>query len=115
MGYLCTVVTGLAFAVFGLPVPLYAIAAASFVVGLAISVFGLIWTNTLQELVPSEKLGRVSSIDALGSFALLPVGFAVAGWATDRVGAPMVFAFGGVVTALLALGGLLHPAIRRLD
>jgi len=76
---------------------------------------GLIWTNTLQELVPGEKLGRVSSIDALGSFVLLPVGYAVAGWATDRMGAAPVFTIGGIAVAVLGLAGLLHPAIRRLD
>ncbi|OGO16541.1 MAG: hypothetical protein A2Y93_15430 [Chloroflexi bacterium RBG_13_68_17] len=115
VGYLCTAVTGLSFFVFGLAVPLSVIIGAAFVGGLSISMFGLIWTNTLQELVPGEKLGRVSSIDALGSFVLLPVGYAVAGWATDLVGAPLVFAVGGAVTTLLALAGLLHPAIRHLD
>lgn len=115
VGYLCTAVTGLSFFVFGLAVPLSVIISAAFVGGLSISMFGLIWTNTLQELVPGEKLGRVSSIDALGSFVLLPVGYAVAGWATDLVGAPLVFAVGGAVTTLLALAGLLHPAIRHLD
>jgi MFS family permease len=115
VSYLCTAVTGLSFFVFGLAVPLSVIIGAAFVGGLSISMFGLIWTNTLQELVPGEKLGRVSSIDALGSFVLLPVGYAVAGWATDLVGAPLVFAVGGAVTTLLALAGLLHPAIRHLD
>jgi len=115
VGYLCTAVTGLSFFVFGLAVPLSVIIGAAFVGGFSISMFGLIWTNTLQELVPGEKLGRVSSIDALGSFVLLPVGYAVAGWATDLVGAPLVFAVGGAVTTLLALAGLLHPAIRHLD
>lgn len=115
VSYLCTAVTGLSFLVFGLAVPLSVIIGAAFVGGLSISMFGLIWTNTLQELVPGEKLGRVSSIDALGSFVLLPVGYAVAGWATDLAGAPVVFAVGGAVTTLLALAGLLHPAIRHLD
>jgi hypothetical protein len=46
---------------------------------------------------------------------LLPIGFAVAGWATDLAGAPLVFTIGGMLTILLALLGLLHPAIRGLD
>ncbi len=113
--YLSIVVTGLASFVFGVPTSLTIIMAASFVGGMAISMGGLIWTNTLQELVPGEKLGRVSSIDALGSFVLLPVGYAVAGWATDRMGAAPVFTIGGIAFAVLGLAGLLHPAIRRLD
>jgi len=79
------------------------------------SFFGLIWTNTLQELVPREVLGRVSSIDYLGSFVLLPVGYGVAGWATEQFGAPAMFVGGGALTAALAALGLAHPAIRHLD
>jgi DHA3 family tetracycline resistance protein-like MFS transporter len=82
---------------------------------MAISVFGLIWTNTVQELVPREMLGRVASIDALGSYVLLPVGYAIAGWGTNLLGAPPVFIIGGALTIVLALLGLSHPAIRNLD
>lgn len=86
-----------------------------FIYGFSFSVFGMIWNNTLQEMVPHEMLGRVYSIDALGSFVLMPIGFAIAGWATDLIGAPMVFLIGGSATILLALLGLSHPAIRNLD
>jgi hypothetical protein len=60
-------------------------------------------------------LGRVYSIDALGSFVFMPIGFALAGWATDLVGAPTVFLIGGTSTMVLALIGLSHPSIRNLD
>jgi DHA3 family tetracycline resistance protein-like MFS transporter len=89
--------------------------AGMFVYGLDFSVFGLIWNITLQEMVPHEMLGRVYSIDALGSWVLLPIGFAIAGWATDLVGAPTVFLVGGFGTIALTLIGLLQPAIRNLD
>jgi MFS family permease len=113
--YLATLMTGLAVAVFGLTTMIPVLVFAAFMGGLSISVFGLIWTNSLQELVPHEMLGRVSSIDALGSFVLLPVGFGITGWATDLIGAPLVFVIGGVLTIILALLGLSHPAIRNLD
>jgi len=45
----------------------------------------------------------------------LPVGFAIAGWATDLFGAPTVFLVGGLGTIALTLIGLSHPAIRNLD
>jgi hypothetical protein len=57
----------------------------------------------------------VTSIDQLGSLALLPIGFGIAGWATDLVGAPMVFIGGGIVTIALATIALTHPTIRHLD
>jgi hypothetical protein len=69
----------------------------------------------LQELVPNEKLGRVVSIDNMGSFALLPIGFALAGWATEQFGAPAVFLVGGSFAALISAAGLFVPAIRNLD
>ena len=115
VAYLSTVVWGAAVAIFGLTTSIPLLAAASLVSGLALSVFDLIWINSLQELVPRKMLGRVSSIDALGSFVLLPIGYGVAGWATDLIGAPQVFLIGGVATIILALLGLTQPAIRELD
>ncbi len=73
------------------------------------------WTNTLQEMVPQEQLGRVTSIDALGSFVLMPVGFALAGVLTDRFGPVLVFVFGGALTVLVTLLAYLHPGVRSLD
>lgn len=61
------------------------------------------------------KVRRVYSIDALGSFVLLPIGFSLSGWATDRFGAPNVFLIGGPGTITLAFAGLLRPAIHKLD
>ena len=98
---------------FELPVPV--LIAAMFISGMATSVFALIWTHTLQEMVPGNMLGRVYSIDALGSFVLLPIGFALAGWGTELLGAPRVFLIGATGTILLVLLGLIHPAIRNLD
>jgi DHA3 family tetracycline resistance protein-like MFS transporter len=66
-------------------------------------------------MVPGDMLGRVSSIDALGSFVLLPIGLALAGWGTDRLGAPTVFLIGGLGIILIVLLALSHPAIRDLD
>ncbi|HLF26011.1 MAG TPA: MFS transporter [Anaerolineae bacterium] len=99
----------------GLSVSIVEVGLAMLLLGAAYSVCGLIWTNTLQELVPRDMLGRVSSIDYLGSFVLLPVGFGLTGWATDQWGTPLVFIIGGLLTAGLAALGLLHPGVRRLD
>ncbi|HEY7976048.1 MAG TPA: MFS transporter, partial [Ktedonobacterales bacterium] len=47
------------------------------IVGFTLSSFNLIWLTTVQELVPGEMLGRVFSLDQLGSLALIPVGYAI--------------------------------------
>ena len=114
-GYIATMVNGVVLLLFGLKLPIPILIGGMFVYGVCMSIFGLIWTNTLQEMVPHELLGRVYSIDALGSWVLLPVGFAIAGWATDLIGAPTVFLVGGSCTIALTLIGLSHPAIRKLD
>jgi DHA3 family tetracycline resistance protein-like MFS transporter len=101
--------------VFGLLPPLWVLIVAALVNGAALEIGHLIWINTMQEMVPNEQLGRVASIDAVGSFGLLPIGLAAAGWATNRLGAPFVFILGGGFTALISLLALAHPAIRRLD
>lgn len=99
----------------GLPIPIPAILLASLVIGANNTILGLVWTNTLQEFVPRHLLGRVTSVDYLGSFILLPVGYGVGGWAAQLIGAPLVFVFGGLAQSLLIALGLLHPKIRSLD
>lgn len=106
---------GLMLLLFGLVPSLSTLMAAAFVYGLGISIGNLVWTNTLQEMVPQERLGRVSSIDALGSFVFLPLGFAFAGILSDRIGPANVFVIGGGGVLLLAGVMLLVPSIRRLD
>jgi hypothetical protein len=75
----------------------------------------LAWTSALQEYVPHSRLGRVASLDALGSYALMPIGFGLAGWASEALGAPLVFLVGGSITAAAAIFVMRHPAVRRLD
>jgi DHA3 family tetracycline resistance protein-like MFS transporter len=115
LGYLSVIVTGAALLPFAFKLPISILVVSMFISGLSTSVFALIWTHTLQEMVPGALLGRVYSIDALGSFVLLPIGFSLSGWATDLFGAPTVFLIGGLGTMALTALGLLHPAIRNLD
>ena len=85
------------------------------ILGVSLTVNGLAWTNLLQERIPQELLGRVASIDYIGSAALLPAGLGLAGWATEYAGASTVFALGGAVTVGLVILGFSHPAVKRLD
>jgi hypothetical protein len=110
-----SIVAGLMLALFGLPLPLAALGAAALINGAALELGTQAWTSALQTEVPREQLGRVSSIDSLGSFALLPIGFGLTGWATDRLGASTVFLIGGGTTAVVTAFILLTiPAVRRL-
>ncbi|HEX6779522.1 MAG TPA: MFS transporter [Ktedonobacterales bacterium] len=101
--------------VIGLPIPASGVSAAMFLQGAAQATLGLAWMSTLQEFVPSDLLGRVSSIDMLVSSALVPIGYGVAGIAADRLGAAPVFILGGAIGVAIIGLGLLHPAIRAVD
>ncbi len=115
LGYIAVMINGFLLLLFGLQFPIPVLVIAMFFYGVCFNIFGLVWTNTLQEMVPNDKLGRVYAFDSLGSWVLLPIGFALAGWATDLVGAPAVFLIGGCGTILMTLIGLFHPAIHNLD
>jgi MFS family permease len=100
---------------FGFHLPLWVLILAALVNGVALQFGALAWTHLLQEKIPNEQLGRVSSIDTMGSISLMPVGMALAGWATTAFGPALVFIVGGALTTLAGIAAVLHPAIRELD
>jgi MFS family permease len=83
--------------------------------GFGIGVFEIIWVTVLQELIPADKLGRVSSLDWLGSLALQPLGLAAAGILTDAIGPAWVFLIGGAINLLLTLSAFCVRGIRQLQ
>ena len=119
LAYLALLPTNIAEIAFGLPIarqlapglPL----AAGVVIGVGMGDFEIVWITVLQELVPSDKLGRVSSVDWMGSLLLQPVGLAVVGALTDVMGPAWVFIAGGALSLALTLIGLAARDIRSLD
>jgi MFS family permease len=69
---------------FAAPVPL--IAAAQLVGGAGMGMFMALWTTTLQQHVPPDKLSRVSAYDWMGSLGLLPLGYVLAGPVAGLIG-----------------------------
>jgi DHA3 family tetracycline resistance protein-like MFS transporter len=106
---------GIMVVMIGLSISIPGVLAAAFVIGGANTALGLIWVNTLQEQIPRELQGRVSSVDFLGSSLLAPVGLAVGGWATEAFGPVLIFIVGGILQTGLVGLGLLHPKVRTLD
>jgi MFS family permease len=88
--------------------------AAAFFAGGCLEVFGVSWATTLQQEIPAEKLSRVSSYDALGGYALTPVGTAIAGPLAAAFGTAAVLTAGGALVVLLPLLVLLVPEVRHL-
>lgn len=113
--YQALALVGLMTLALGLPIGVYVSVVTIFVLGTALAIGNLAWTQIVQTYMPAHVYGRVASITLLASTSLLPLGVTLAGWATDWFGAAQVFIVGGALTAGLALAGLLHPAIRDLE
>jgi MFS family permease len=83
--------------------------------GFGIMVFSLIWETSLQELVPEEAFGRVVSLDYLGSWALLPLGYIGVGWLAAWIGGNLTISILAISAMVLAMIALALPSIRRFD
>jgi predicted MFS family arabinose efflux permease len=71
----------------------------------------VLWSPMLQELVPPELLGRVSSVDWLVSLSLSPLGVLVGGAAAGVIGTRTTLLIAGCVS-FAACGILFVPGVR---
>jgi MFS family permease len=85
------------------------------VAGIGLAANNLVWEISLQELVPTDVYGRVSSVDMLGSYAGLPIGYLTAGALARVIGGVPTMVINGSVLVLLTTAALLIPAIRQFD
>jgi len=65
--------------------------------------------------VPTELLGRVSSLDWLISIGLLPVSFAITGPVSAALGLRTTLVGAGVLGAAVTFAALLVPGVRQMD
>lgn len=89
-------IPAMAFLASGAPFPWLVVAAV--VCGVGLEIFGINWDLTVQREIPPDRLGRVYSYDALGSFVLLPIGQALAGPAQALFGlSGAIWAAAGII------------------
>ena len=88
-------------------------ATATFIIGVTDGAAGVIWGTLLQRRVPTEMLGRVSSLDFFVSLAFMPVSFAIAGPLSKVVSMELIFLAAGVVPVLLAAIALIVARMPR--
>ena len=86
-----------------------------FLSGFGMMLFGLIWETSLQELVPEEKFGRVASLDMLGSFALLPLGYLFTGWLAEVIGSIPTMITLSVTSMVIVSVAMIIPGVRNYD
>jgi MFS family permease len=88
---------------------------AAFISGLGIEQFGVAWETTMQEHIPADRLARVYSYDALGSFVAIPVGQVSAGPAALAIGIEPTLLAGAGIMALAVAGMAASHDVRHLE
>jgi predicted MFS family arabinose efflux permease len=76
--------------------------------------FDIIENTIIQELVPAELLSRVYGVNMVVSFALLPLGYAAAGFLARWAGSSWVLACGGAILIASCLGTWSLRTVRDL-
>lgn len=84
------------------------------VAGAATAAASILYSNVLQSMVPREMLGRVSSVDMLGSFAAIPIAQAVLAWCVSLWRPSSVFLASLAVAAVLMVAASILSPVRHL-
>ncbi|MGV9708311.1 MFS transporter [Streptomyces sp. NPDC003483] len=88
--------------------------AAMFANGVALEQFGVAWDVSLQENIPADRLARVYSYDALGSFVALPVGEMAAGPVAAHAGTGGALLGGAALVVCATAAALCSTQVRSL-
>jgi len=87
---------------------------AMFANGAALEQFGVAWDVSLQENVPADRLARVYSYDALGSFVALPLGEMAAGPVAAHFGVRSTLLAGAALVVGVTAAALCSRQVRTL-
>jgi hypothetical protein len=82
--------------------------------GVGLSLFEVWWHTTMAQRIPPHALSRVSSYDWMGSLALLPLGYVLAGPIGEAVGPAEVMLVGAAIGVAIASIGFAVPDVWRL-
>jgi hypothetical protein len=94
--------------------PVWLAATSMLVNGASVDVFEVLWLTALQEYIPGDKLSRVNSYDALGSFVLGPAGLLLVGPVAAAVGVERTLIGAGLLVAAANVVTLSIPSVRTL-
>jgi MFS family permease len=98
-----------------IPAPLPVVIVAAFLTGFGIEIFGVLWDTTYMQEIPTELLSRIASYDALGSWVLMPIGYAVAGPVAAAIGTRATFIAAAVLIVAATSAVLLVRDVRTLE
>jgi len=113
-GYLLLATLSLEPVLLAIPASAPAIAASAVLGWGALSFSNALWLTALHERVPGESLSRVSSYDWLGSRALQPLGYVLAGPLAGVIGVSATLLAGAALHAGASVAVGLAPSVREL-
>lgn len=96
---------------FGAGAPVAVTLAAFILGGAGVGVFMVFWETALAEHIPPHLLSRVGAYDWLGSYALVPAAYLLAGPLGESVGGAEVLLAGAVLGTLVELIVLCVPSV----
>jgi predicted MFS family arabinose efflux permease len=114
IGLLLTLLWPIQSLAFAAASPLAVVVVLAFGAGLGFTLFEVWWATALVRHIPPQALSRVSAYDWMGSLALLPLGFAVAGPLAGALGARSVLAVGAAVALAMLVLALVPRGTREL-
>jgi MFS family permease len=94
--------------------PLALVTVAALGTGFGFSLLMIWWETALAQHIPPQALSRVSAYDWMGSLALLPLGYLLAGPLAGALGARAVLGVGSVIGLVLLSLALLPRSTREL-
>jgi MFS family permease len=102
------------FFLLAVPAPVWLAASSMLVNGASADVFEVLWMTALAEYIPGDKLSRVTSYDALGSFVLGPLGLLLVGPAVAAAGVERTLITAGLLVAVGNIFALSTRSVRTL-
>ena len=97
------------------PLPVAALILLAAIAGIGLETFGIMWDTTMQQEIPQEKLSRVYSYDALGSFVLIPLGVAIVGPVSELIGTRATILGASAISLTATLAVLLVRDVRTIE
>jgi MFS family permease len=96
------------------PLPVIAIAAVGFVVGMGFALGENLYVTAFQRNIPAHALSRISSYDWFGSVALNPIGYALIGPVAAAIGIHETLVIAGILNICTCFLVVLVPSVRRI-
>ena len=101
-------------AVYAAGPPLAVLFASMAAAGVGIGLFAVWWETALAQRIPPHLLSRVSAWDWMGSLALLPLGYVLAGPVAEAVGDTQLLVTGGIAGVAVMALALIPRSTREL-